>query len=155
MLVIDGRPVRSYMPLSLQDGHVVGTVEPYLTRVAQRVELAGGYLILTRGTHRIRVPIGAGSTGPGQTQVALVPLLRALGEDVAIDGARGRIEVTSPRHVAIATPAPFDPRAPQVAASIVFTPTPVPTPALTWSGTPVPRRTPIPREAWATPKPPR
>ena len=155
MLVLDGRPVRSYTSLSLQRGRVVGPVEPYLTQVAERVELTGGFLILTRGSHRVRVPVGPGSMTLSQTEVALVPLLRALGEAVSIDANQGRIVVTTPRATTIAKPVPFDPRVPQVAATVVFTPTPAPAPVLTWTGTPVPRRTPIPLQAWATPKPPR
>ena len=154
MLVLDGRPVRSYTPLSLLRGRVVGPVEPYLTRVAERIEVGNGYLVLFRGSHHIRVPIADQAGGMAQTQVPLVPLLRALGEEVTLDAPDGIVEVTSPRLAALTLPTPFDPSAPQVAPTVVFTPTPVPTPAPVWTGTPVPRRTPIPIQAWATPQPP-
>jgi hypothetical protein len=155
MLVLDGRPIRSYTPLSLRRGRVVGPIEPYLTRVAQRIDVVGNYLVLTRGSHHVRVAAASQGVGLAQIEVALVPLLRALGERVVVDAPAGRIEVTSPAPVALADPMPFDPRAAQVAPVVVFTPTPAPTPRLTWTGTPVPRRTPIPLGAWATPKPPR
>jgi hypothetical protein len=154
MLVLDGRPIRSYTPLSLRHGRVVGPIEPYLTRVAQRIDVVGNYLVLTRGSHHVSVAAMAQDAGLAQTEVALAPLLRGLGERVVLNAPAGRIEVTSPQAVTVADPMPFDPRAPQVAPVVVFTPTPAPTPRLTWTGTPVPRRTPIPLGAWATPKPP-
>lgn len=131
----------------------MGAVEPYLTRVAQRIERIGEYLILTRGSHQVRIFIGVNPSSLTRTEVALAPALRALGDRVELDADRGRIGVTSPQH-RVGFPTPFDPRVPQVGATAVFTPTPAPTPALIWTGTPVPRRTPIPLQAWTTPKPP-
>jgi len=153
MLVLDGRPIRSYTPLTLLRGRVVGPVEPYLTPIAEQISYADGYLVLTRGARRIRVPMAMRpGTALDQARLPLVPLLRALGERVDVDAPRGWIEVTSPAPV-VARPAPFDPSAPQVPPTVVFTPAPVATPKTAWDGVPVPRRTPIPANAWSTPAP--
>ena len=153
MLVLDGRPIRSYTPLTLLRGRVVGPVQPYLTRIAEQISYAGGYLVLTRGTRRVRIPMALSpGTALDQAQLPLVPLLRALGEQVDVDAPKGRIEVTSPGPVVV-LPAPFDPAARQVPPTVVFTPAPAATPKMVWDGVPVPRRTPIPANAWATPAP--
>jgi hypothetical protein len=131
----------------------MGAVEPYLTGVAQRIERNGRYLILARGSHQVRIFVGVDPPSLTRTVVALVPTLRALGDRVEVDASRGQIGVTTPAPY-IGFPTPFDSRVPEVGATVVFTPTPAPTPALIWTGTPVPRRTPIPLQAWATPKPP-
>lgn len=153
-LLLDGRPVRSYEPLYLARGRVLGPVDPFLTRVAERMEYAGGYAVFSRAGRSVRVRLMPAAPGKlGQTYVALVPLLRALGETVALNASRSVLDVRSPERVDMQPPLPFDPRAKQVGARAVFTPTPVPTDRPVWNGTPRPRRTPIPLQAWATPVP--
>jgi len=153
-LLLDGRPVRSYEPLYLTRGRVLGPVDPFLTRVADRISYAGGFAIFTRGDRIVRIRLIAGPpSGLSQTYVALVPLLRALGERVRLDPATDTLEVETPAATAVAAPGAYDDRARPVAPRVVFTPTPVPTDRPTWNGTPRPRRTPIPLRAWATPRP--
>ena len=153
-LLLDGRPVRSYEPLYLTRGRVLGPVDPFLTGVADRIAYAGGFAIFARGDRSVRIRLAPGPpSGLSQTYVALVPLLRALGERVRLDPASETLDVRSPGAPGIGAPGAFDPRAPAVAPRPVFTPTPVPTARPVWNGTPRPRRTPIPLNAWATPRP--
>ncbi len=153
-LLLDGRPVRSYEPLYLARGRVLGPVDPFLTRVADRIAYAGGFAIITRNGRNVRVRLIAVSpSGLAQTYVALVPLLRALGESVRLDVASGTLDVRSPAAAGIGALGPFDPRAQRVPKRTVFTPTPIATDRPVWNGTPRPRRTPIPLHAWATPNP--
>lgn len=153
-LLLDGRPVRSYEPLYLTRGRVLGPVDPFLTRVADRIAYAGGFAILTRGARNVRVRLAAGPpSNLSQTYVALVPLLRALGESVRLDPANETLEVRTPAGAGIAAQGPYDDRVRAIAPRVVFTPSPVPTDRPTWTGTPRPRRTPIPLHAWATPRP--
>jgi hypothetical protein len=153
-LLLDGRPVRSYEPLYLTRGRVLGPVDPFLTRVADRIAYAGGFAVITRGDRNVRVRLIPGPpSGLSQTYVALVPLLRALGETVRLDSVTETLDVRTPASAGIGAQSAFDARARQVAPRAVFTPTPVPTDRPTWNGTPRPRRTPIPLRAWATPRP--
>ncbi len=153
-LLLDGRPVRSYEPLYLTRGRVLGPVDPYLTRVAERIEHIGGLTIFVRGGRHVSVRLTSRVPGNlAQTYVALVPILRALGERVDFDAARSIIEVRSPMPLDTRTPKPFNATTHQIPQRVIFTPTPVPTLRPVWNGTPRPRRTPIPIEAWATPRP--
>ena len=153
-LLLDGRPVRSYEPLYLTRGRVLGPVDPFLTRVADRIAYVGGFAIFTRGDRNVRVRLTARPpSGLSQTYVALVPLLRALGERVRWNAANDTLEVRTPESREIGAPDAYDAGARQVAPRAVFTPTPVPTDRPIWNGTPRPRRTPIPLRAWATPRP--
>lgn len=153
-LLLDGRPVRSYEPLYLARGRVLGPVDPFLTGVADRIAYKGGFAIFTRQGRVVRVRLDVRPPGGlSQTYVALVPVLRGLGEVVRLDPVRGTLDVRTPGRNAVATAGPYDARASQVAPRVVFTPTPVPTERPIWNGTPRPRRTPIPLHAWATPRP--
>lgn len=153
-LLLDGRPVRSYEPLYLAGGRVLGPVDPFLTRVADRIAYSGGFAIFTRDGRNVRVRlISMPPAGLTQTYVALVPLLRALGESVRLDSVTATLDVRTPAGVGVGTLGPFDPRARVEPPRTVFTPVPVPTDRPVWNGTPRPRRTPIPLRAWATPSP--
>jgi len=153
-LLLDGRPVRSYEPLYLTRGRVLGPVDPFLTRIADRIGYAGGFAIFVRGERIVRVRLAPGPPSSlSRTYVALVPLLRALGERVRLDPASETLDVRSPGARGIDGGGAYDPHAPAVPARPVFTPTPVPTERPVWNGTPRPRRTPIPLQAWATPRP--
>ncbi|HEY8321372.1 MAG TPA: hypothetical protein VIG46_06225 [Candidatus Baltobacteraceae bacterium] len=153
-LLLDGRPVRSYEPLYLTRGRVLGPVDPFLTRVADRIGYAAGFAIFVRGGRVVRVRLAPGPpAGLSRTYVALVPLLRALGERVRLDAASETLDVRSPGVPAIGAQGASEARMPPVPPRPVFTPTPVPTERPVWNGTPRPRRTPIPLQAWATPRP--
>ncbi len=153
-LLLDGRPVRSYEPLYLARGRVLGPVDPFLTRVADRIAYAGGFAVFSRDGRSVRVRlISVPPAGLTQTYVALVPLLRALGETVRLDSTDGTLDVRTPAGAGVGAFGPFDARVRPVPARSIFTPTPVPTDRPVWNGTPRPRRTPIPLHAWATPSP--
>jgi hypothetical protein len=111
-------------------------------------------MIVSRGDRRLRIALTRREPSQlAHTYVALGPVLRGLGARVEFDRARRLIVVRSPRPVGIRSPAPFDPQAPQVAPTTVFTPEPVPTPRPVWTGSPRPRRTPIPAGSWSTTPP--
>lgn len=153
-LLLDGRPVRSYEPLYLSRGRVLGPVAPFLTRIAEKMDYAGGFAVFVRGDRSVRVRLAAAVPGAWtRTYVALAPLLRGLGERVTLDAAHGVLDVRSSGSAPVRAAAAFDPRAPQASPRVVFTPTPVPTDRPVWTGTPRPRRTPIPLQAWSTPHP--
>jgi hypothetical protein len=77
--------------------------------------------------------------------VALAPLVRSLGGDAHFDARTKTLALAFDGARVIETPTPFDPRAPQVAPTTIFTPQPpAPTPRVVETGVPVPRRTAIP-----------
>jgi hypothetical protein len=84
----------------------------------------------------------------GRDDAAFVPLAeiaRAFGGVAAYDPQSRVFSIELPPVTALATPAPYDPAAPQASPTMVFTPSPrpaAPQPAAT--GSPRPRRTAIP-----------
>jgi hypothetical protein len=153
VLFLDGQLVPAYAPIYLANGHIIGPVVPYVTRVADRIEFDRGDAVFVRGRRSVRIRmLRRDPEMLAQTYVALASVLERLGENVEVDRSRHFIAVTTPGG-ALRSPEPFDARAAQGAPREVFTPVPVPTPRPVWSGTPRPRRTPIPSGFWATPKP--
>ncbi|MDQ6823238.1 MAG: hypothetical protein M3Z07_01890 [Candidatus Eremiobacteraeota bacterium] len=138
--------VRSYVCAYIQRGHIVAPVDPFVTKLATRIEYAGRNMIVVRGSRSIIVRLNA-IRPPNQLQstfVEIAPLLRALGETVHYDVRSRVLEIKSPPALPIATPTPFDPGAPEAAPKAIFTPVPVPTPRPIFTGKPLPRRTPLP-----------
>jgi hypothetical protein len=149
---VDGRPLAAYAGAYLRNGRVYAPIDPLVLQVADRVWFEPGALIVERGQRRIRIPLHAGFTEePAIGYLAIGPLLRALGDRVAYDGAHRRLEVESPpQRRPAATPTPFVPTV--QASRAVFTPDPVPTARPVWSGPPLPRRTPLPAPSVPGPK---
>jgi hypothetical protein len=144
-MLLDGQPVRSYAPIYLVGGRVVGPIEPFVTRLARGITYGKGVAIVTGDDRTVRVRVLWCRPGsPMQGYVSLGPLLRELGATVRLDRRNALVLVASPP-VELSSPAPFDPRAPRASPQEVFTPEPVPTPRPAWTGSPRPRRTPIPR----------
>ena len=141
-VILDGRPLHSYLPITLTHGHIVGPVEPYITRVADRIEHQGPYTIFTRSTHHISLLL-VPSVALSEATVPLAIVLRALGERVTYDPARYVLEVTTPVAL-LQSPQPFNVHEPQAPPTTIFTPIPPVTPRPIWTGAPRPRRTPIP-----------
>jgi hypothetical protein len=75
--------------------------------------------------------------------VTIVPVLRALGENVTYDSRERLLDVRTTRSEGIAAEPPFVP-GPSSPPRVVFTPEPVTTARPVWSGSPLPRRTPLP-----------
>ena len=141
-LLVDGSIVPSVPTPSLQSGHVVVPVM-VVARIADRVDAApDGTLTVRRGEHVcIARPIDAGDPAV----VAVAPLARCLGGSVAWDSRAKTLELAFSEPVLIRTMPPYDPNAPQVAPTTIFTPEPAPpTPRVLATGSPRPRRTAIP-----------
>lgn len=78
-----------------------------------------------------------------RTFVAIVPIYRALGEHCTYDGATRSLWITAVPLEPVRTMEPYNPNAPQVRPTRLFTPEPVITPRPVFKGRPRPRRTPI------------
>lgn len=151
-MLLDGQPVRSYAPIYLVGGQVVGPIEPFVTRLARGITYDDGVAVVSGDGRTVRVRILWYQPGsPAQAYVALGPLLRDLGASVRLDRRDALVLVASPP-VVLSTAEPFDPTAPQASPQTVFTPEPVTTPRPTWMGTPRPRRTPTPRTTSLPPR---
>jgi hypothetical protein len=143
-IVVDGHPLAAYVRAYAFAGRVYAPVSPLLTRLADRVWSHGDTLVIQRGDVRVRVVLAP--TLPGQLGgdfVAVGPVLRALGASVRYDPAARRLIVRVPPRSTIASPTPFNPNAPSVRPSAVFTPPESATPRPVWTGSPLPRRTPL------------
>lgn len=141
-VVVDGMLVPSAPPATLSDGRVVAPLD-VVARIAERVDVApDGVISAQRGTHRcVARPRGA-----TPALVLLAPLARCLGaRDVHWDSPTKMLALFFDGPVTIRTLPPFDPNAPRVSPTTVFTPEPgPPTPRAIVSGSPRPRRTAIP-----------
>lgn len=160
IVLVNGTLVPSAPPARLLFGHVMVPLVPIVTRFTQRASMAGDTIVLARGERTCTLRIGsAAMTCGGVTHVAgvvpfaaggvaFVPLAdvaRAFGGAVAFDAATGTATVDFGPPAELTTPAPFDPNAPQVAPTNIFTPMPPPaTPQPLETGIPHPRRTAIP-----------
>jgi len=144
-IVLNGAIVPSFAPARISFGHVVGPLAPIASRIASRLAYvpADGMLIIEHAARRIVVPVAF--VDDDVPYVALGPVVRALGGSVSFDTRTKTMTISLADDRLIQTPQPFDPSAPQVAPTMVFTPEPPhPTPRATDTGSPQPRRTAIP-----------
>lgn len=144
-VIVEGRPLAAYVHAFLAGGRVYAPVSPLLVRLADRVWSEGDVLVIERGSVRVRVRLApAVPLALDAAYVEVGPVLRAIGASVRYEAAAHRLVVHVGARTIIATPTPFDPTAPSVAPSPVFTPTVPPTPRPLWTGSPLPRRTALP-----------
>ena len=144
-ILVDGRPLASYVRAYVAGGRVFAPVAPLVTRLADRVWYEGDTLVVQRGARRVRVRLA--QTVPEQfdgAYIAVAPVLQALGASLFWDPKRRVLLVRLPKQSGVGTPAPFDPAAPSAPPAPVFTPSPPVTPHPEWTGSPLPRRTPLP-----------
>ena len=144
-MLLDGRPLAAYVRAYAAGGRVYAPVSPLLTSIADRAWLEGKSLVLERDGRRVRVELPAGAADQLDAAYVMVgPPLRALGASLRYEPSGHRLFVTTRAHGAVATPTPFNAAAPEVAPNPVFTPSAAETPRPVWSGSPLPRRTPLP-----------
>jgi hypothetical protein len=153
-IVLDGMPLRSYNKPYIDRGHVMVPIEPYVTALAASIEYDGRALIVRRGDAFAQVPM-ASAPPPGRylnTYVAFASIARTLGAQVRFDARTQTLYVQLPP-AAFATPTPFNAAVPRVAPTAVFTPSPAQTARPAVTGSPLPRRTPVPVQAQPSPVP--
>jgi hypothetical protein len=142
-ILVDGRPLAAYRHAYFTAGRVFAPVTPLLARVADRIWLDGGTLVVERAGRRVRVRLAPAPTRAAAV-VAIGPVLRSLAIPVQYDGRARRLLILVPARTPVASPTPFDASRPTAPPSVVFTPSPSPAPRPLWSGSPLPRRTPLP-----------
>ena len=144
-IVVDGHRVAAYRRAYLADGRIFATVAPLFTEVADRIWWDGPTLVIQRGRREARIRLSRASAEALDAQyLPAAPVLRELGAAVRYDPQTRRLFVTVAPQSAVASPAPFDPAAPQAPTREVFTPAPPVTPRPAWTGSPLPRRTALP-----------
>jgi hypothetical protein len=142
-VVVDGVLVPSAPSATLRGGRVVAPLA-LVARIAAAVETApDGSVIARRGSRACSARPLRGSEPP---VVALAALARCLGaDDIRWDGRTKTLALVFDGPVTLRTPGPYDPNAPRVAPTTIFTPEPAPpTPRVITTGSPRPRRTAIP-----------
>jgi hypothetical protein len=144
-IVVDGRPLAAYVRAYAFEGRIYAPVSPLLTRLADRIWYEGDSLVIQRANTRVRVALTHGLVGQLNGDfVAVGPVLRALGASVRYEPSARRLIVSISPRTLVASPTPFNPNAPSASPGAVFTPTTPPTPRPVWTGSPLPRRTPLP-----------
>ena len=160
-IILNGSAYISSASPLLDDGSVAVAVTPALTRIVQRISIdpQTQRIVFADSHHSAEMGLGTRSASidgrsvqirfapfarKGEVYVPLADLVRAFGGTIEWHPRERAIVVTADAGTGIATMPPFDPSAPQVVPHTVFTPEPVVTPRPVVSGSPHPRRTPIP-----------
>jgi hypothetical protein len=144
-VVVNGSIVPSAAPARIFAGRVVAPLTPIVVRLASRAayEAAAARIVVERDGVRIVVPVVF--VEHDMPFAALGPLVRAIGGSAVFDTATKTLSIDLPPAPQIATPPPYDPGAPRVEPTTVFTlAPPPPTPRAVETGLPRPRRTAIP-----------
>lgn len=160
LILLNGTVVASVPPARLVFGHVVAPLAPALTRWSDRVRVDGNTIAIERAGRTCVLHAGVDTMACGdavlplavapfgRAGVAFVPLAdvaRALGGTATYDARTRTLSIAFAALASLATPAPFDPAAPQVTPSARPAAVPAPTPARpVIPGSPLPRRTAIP-----------
>lgn len=139
LVLLNGALAPSAPPARVVDGRVLAP-PALVARIADRVTIAGHVMQARRGDRTC-----SAQTRGIDELVVLAPLARCLGVRVAWHSRGKALSLDLPAPAAARTHAPFDPNAPRVAPTAIFTPEPAPpTPRVIATGVPRPRRTAIP-----------
>ncbi len=151
-VVVDGTIVPSDPAAALRGGRVVAPLD-VVARFTDRVDDADGVVTGRRGE---RVCVARALAGSDPPLVELAPLARCLGALVVWSPRARTLAIAFGGRVPVRSMPPFDPNAPQAPPTTVFTPQPAPpTPHALATGSPLPRRTPIPAiPSWPLVPPP-
>lgn len=120
-------------------------VDPYITSISATIGYTRDWMVIVHGDRIAQVPVPPG-VQPSQlarVYVAVAPILRTLGAQVAYDARRHALDVRLASGPLV-TPTPFNAAVPGVRPTELFTPVPSATPAPLVTGKPLPRRTPLP-----------
>jgi len=143
-ILLNGSPLQTYNRPYLSGGRIRAPIAPYVTRIADRIALERGALLVTRGGQTFRIRTGAfDPQSLPRVYVEVVPLHRRFGARVVYDSQRHVLDVQLPRRRDVLPGAPLQSAQPHVTPTRVFTPEPLITPRPAYTGTPHPRRTPI------------
>ncbi len=143
--MLNGTIVPSFAPARLDAGRVVAPLQTIVADLASCATYTpgSGAIQLERGGRRLVVKVVF--VADGTPYVMLEPLVRKLGGSATFDSRSKTLGIVLPVERVLETPAPYDPRLPQVAPTMLFTPEPPrPTPRALATGVPLPRRTAIP-----------
>ncbi len=150
-VVVNGAIVSSTLPAFIFGGHVVAPLVPIVVRLVSRARVISraaydpstASVAIDDGAIHVVVPVAF--VAEGQPYVELGAIVRAVGGSLSFDGPSKTLAIALAPGFAIVTPRPYDPSAPQVAPTTIFTPSPPPpTPRSVETGLPRPRRTAIP-----------
>jgi hypothetical protein len=144
-VVLNGMIVPSFAPAQLAAGRVVAPLQTILTDLAGSVSYEPGAPTLSLVRDGRRIVAAVVFVHDGTPYALLGPIVRDLGGSVQFDARTKTLAIELPADHTLQTPAPFDPSAPHVSPTALFTPEPPrPTPRAVATGVPQPRRTAIP-----------
>lgn len=144
-VMLNGKPLRSYIPVYVREGRIIAPLDPYVTSVVASIEQSGRVLLVRRADRfaQVSMPALPHPAAFPATLVELGPLLRTIGIRISYDKPRHTVYIETPP-TPLTTPTPFNAAVPSAPPRVVFTPSPQPTTRPVVTGTPLPRRTPLP-----------
>jgi hypothetical protein len=147
VVVIDGSAIVSSQPPTLDRGVVRVPLDPFMRRLASRIDVDNSTCTVTfaKNGRNVVLSFGARPTRSpylreGEARIPLAYVARRLGYEVSYDARARVVTVLSPpaEPVASMVPAPGDGAPP----SVIFAPSAPATPRPVVTGVPLPRRTP-------------
>ncbi len=144
-IVVNGTIVTSSSPARIRSGRVVAPLTPIVVRLVSRAVYAPATSSVEIERNGTRMVVRVAFVENNVPYVELAPIVRGIGGNAAFDAPTKTFAVVLAPGGPIATPWPFDPAAPRVQPTTVFTPSPPPAaPRSIETGVPRPRRTAIP-----------
>ena len=160
-VVINDRLVLSSRAPAIVAGAVMVPIDPFLLRLPGavmiapdgnevRISIRGEAIVVNVGRRAVQIgarsiPVTAAPYAAfGATYVPLAPIVRALGGTATFAGRTKTLDVFLSGPVPLVTMTPYDPSAPRVAPTTLFSPVPTTTPRPVLTSIPRPRRTPVP-----------